>query len=355
MIYCGDFTFPKKFSEKIFKNLEKEFIDSEKIINFESTLAHLNGSKLTKGIAIESSIDSIIALNFLNVVCTGHANNHSTDFEFNIDAYLDYFKDSGISPIGLGNNLEEASAPYIDPKKKLIIIPFGWETIRCKAASNVKSGVSPYDYQYVETLVRFYLKNFSDYDVVLYIHWNYEFEIYPSPADREFSHHLIEIGLNGIFGHHPHIINCYEIYKSRPIFYSLGNFYFPNVKYGSHPINFKEDSLQGISVEYSGHIEEMKIYHHTHDKIGESMDLLGIYNLKNIDQLDNILLKNIGNIEPDDYKDYYKRNRFHKGKFLPIYSNFRNEIQNQINNYLVQLRQIPIDLRSKLINSLKNR
>ena len=37
---------------------------------------------------------------------------------------------------------------------------------------------------------------------------------------------MIDQGVDGIFGHHPHIINGFEVYKNKPIFYSLGNFFF---------------------------------------------------------------------------------------------------------------------------------
>ena len=50
----------------------------------------------------------------------------------------------------------------------------------------------------------------------------------PSTPDFlvEFAHYLIDQGCDVVYGHGPHILRGIEIYKGRPIFYSLGNFFF---------------------------------------------------------------------------------------------------------------------------------
>ena len=44
----------------------------------------------------------------------------------------------------------------------------------------------------------------------------------------EFAHWTIDQGCDGFTGHGPHILRGIEVYKGRPIFYSLGNFIFNN-------------------------------------------------------------------------------------------------------------------------------
>jgi Bacterial capsule synthesis protein PGA_cap len=41
---------------------------------------------------------------------------------------------------------------------------------------------------------------------------------------RKFSEFVIDAGASGVFGHGPHVVRPFEIYKQKPIFYSLGNF-----------------------------------------------------------------------------------------------------------------------------------
>jgi len=48
----------------------------------------------------------------------------------------------------------------------------------------------------------------------------------PSPFLRPFAHACIDAGADAFLGHGPHVLRGIEIYKGKPIFYSLGNFIF---------------------------------------------------------------------------------------------------------------------------------
>jgi hypothetical protein len=47
---------------------------------------------------------------------------------------------------------------------------------------------------------------------------------YPSDLIRDLAHLSIDSGADAFLGHGPHILRGIEVYKERPIFYSLGNF-----------------------------------------------------------------------------------------------------------------------------------
>ena len=61
---------------------------------------------------------------------------------------------------------------------------------------------------------------------VLYVHWGNEYINRPSVAQKKFAHWLIDAGFDLIIGMHPHVLQGYEVYKGKYIFYSLGNFVF---------------------------------------------------------------------------------------------------------------------------------
>ena len=65
-----------------------------------------------------------------------------------------------------------------------------------------------------------------DASKVLYIHWGNEYINRPSSAQKKFAHWLIDIGFDLIIGMHPHVLQGYEEYNGKYIFYSLGNFVF---------------------------------------------------------------------------------------------------------------------------------
>ena len=70
--------------------------------------------------------------------------------------------------------------------------------------------------------------------VVAQLHWGMEFEFYPRPEQLEVAHRIAELGADAIVGHHPHVVQPLECYRTRrdpdrwvPIYYSLGNLTMP--------------------------------------------------------------------------------------------------------------------------------
>lgn len=69
------------------------------------------------------------------------------------------------------------------------------------------------------------IRDVSDVQIA-YIHWGDEYALTHNSMQEKLAHELIDIGIDVIVGHHPHVIQDIEIYKNVPIFYSLGNFIF---------------------------------------------------------------------------------------------------------------------------------
>ena len=58
------------------------------------------------------------------------------------------------------------------------------------------------------------------------LHDGIEYIDIPLPEQRERYRDFVDYGADGVFVHHPHVPQGWEVYKGRPIFYSLGNFFF---------------------------------------------------------------------------------------------------------------------------------
>ena len=69
----------------------------------------------------------------------------------------------------------------------------------------------------------------SDF-VVYSMHWHEGGDISETPAmfHQGFARACIDAGVDAFIGHGPHILRGIELYKDKPIFYSLGNFVFQN-------------------------------------------------------------------------------------------------------------------------------
>lgn len=61
---------------------------------------------------------------------------------------------------------------------------------------------------------------------IVYVHWGNEFINRPSSQQKRFAHWLVDAGADLVIGMHPHVLQGYEVYREKYIFYSLGNFVF---------------------------------------------------------------------------------------------------------------------------------
>lgn len=62
--------------------------------------------------------------------------------------------------------------------------------------------------------------------VLLSMHWGVSGSQEVYAYQRAIAHAACEAGASLVFGHHPHVVCPFEVYKNTPIFYSLGNFAF---------------------------------------------------------------------------------------------------------------------------------
>jgi len=70
------------------------------------------------------------------------------------------------------------------------------------------------------------LFNREDDFVIVSIHWGDEYEELSNTTQQTLARGFIDSGADLVIGHHPHVVQEVEIYKGKPIFYSLGNFIF---------------------------------------------------------------------------------------------------------------------------------
>jgi len=87
--------------------------------------------------------------------------------------------------------------------------------------------------------------------VIVNIHWGNEYQHDYSLLQQKIGRELIDGGADIIIGHHPHVVQGMEIYKKRPIFYSLGNFIFDQY--------FSSDTQEGLGIELELADDKIKI------------------------------------------------------------------------------------------------
>lgn len=107
--------------------------------------------------------------------------------------------------------------------------------------------------EYTEIVEEFKIIRDSDFKIA-YIHWGNEFINFPYNDQRQFAHWLIDLGFDLIVGMHPHVMQGFEVYNSKYIFYSLGNFVFnmawKSTKYSTIVTVDLEEKIPCVGYEY---------------------------------------------------------------------------------------------------------
>lgn len=91
---------------------------------------------------------------------------------------------------------------------------------------------------------------------IVFAHWGNEFINRPSSQQKRFAHWLVDVGFDMVIGMHPHVLQGYEQYQGKYVFYSLGNFVFDMpwepTKYGTIvSVDLAKDTIVP-KVEYVG-------------------------------------------------------------------------------------------------------
>lgn len=76
--------------------------------------------------------------------------------------------------------------------------------------------------------------------IIANVHWGVEYTHQFNGIQQNIAHNLIDAGVDVIIGHHPHVVQGMEVYKDKPIFYSLGNFIFDQY--------FSNETQEGLAI-----------------------------------------------------------------------------------------------------------
>jgi poly-gamma-glutamate capsule biosynthesis protein CapA/YwtB (metallophosphatase superfamily) len=151
------------------------------------------------------------------------ANNHA--FDLGPAGALDSLRcvrGAGLAAVGLGGSRAEAEAPVRVTLGGLRVgvVAFAYDTNR-PAGAGARVALLDDDPVAAVRALR------PTVDAVLVsLHWGVEFVHTPTAAQVRLAHALVDAGADAVIGHHPHVLQGVEVYRGRPVVYSLGNFVF---------------------------------------------------------------------------------------------------------------------------------
>ena len=178
------------------------------------------------------------------------ANNHSMDF--GRDAFFDTIKNikkQGMLYSGGGKNIEEATKPAFVTVKSQKIHVVGYHLVLYKSTSHAtktRPGVGTAHEGNIKKRLSKWANN-CDILIVLF-HWGSEYTHVPLQYQRNNARLCIDMGADIVIGNHPHVWQPVEIYKGKPIIYSLGNYVFGS--YGRKMNNLKAEESFLLTINF---------------------------------------------------------------------------------------------------------
>lgn len=341
MIFTGDIALP--FIDSITISKSGRFFNQNWFGNLEGGIIDNSNHKYQKDKGVFNDLNAIDALkrNF-NFIGFALGNNHIADL-VDIISTTSQLDRLNISYCGIGNNIKDACSPLVlcENGIQIVILNFGWEVIQCEIATSRNAGVNPLTKRHVLDSIREAVLMYPKAKIVPYMHWSYELEGEPQPFERELAKKMIDLGAAGVIGSHPHRVGGFELYKGKPIVYSLGNWMFKQNYYFDGQLSFPDFCNLELAFEWDLTNDDFKFHFYTYER--ERSELIYLRTEERNSPTMRELTPFFG-LSDKEYRKWYRKNHYHKNKGLPIYywddSNFTIMMKNRWNrvrDYLLKL------------------
>jgi poly-gamma-glutamate capsule biosynthesis protein CapA/YwtB (metallophosphatase superfamily) len=255
--------------------------------NFEAAVFDPNKGQSIRDGRFATPIEAMEALKSFGFNLLSLANNHSFDIKTSgIVNTLEAAERLGIGHAGTGRNMvaAEASCEIKTPKGNVAFIALASGLIKNARATGAQPGVnelaierSTPNAQDAERILRRVREAKKTANIVIASMHNHEYpgmeqtgsfkqillselpvRLAPAPWLEPWARQLVDAGADVVAIHGPPFLHGMEVYKGKPIFYSLGNFIFqvpPESIHLEEPImwesvvayvEFEEDKLKGV-------------------------------------------------------------------------------------------------------------
>ena len=342
LFFCGDIVNTK--CQKSFISDEIQTIIKSQdysICNFEAPIEGYGEKAQKAGPHVAQKAETLKLLKDAGFSLLLLANNHIYDYgEVALSATIDEISKHDLNCIGAGLDYKGAYKAFIKEINGIKIAFINASEAQFGVLDNTdnkhKSGYAWINHHLFDELV-ISSKKVSDV-VIVCVHAGLEDYYAPIEEWKSRYKRLCDIGADCIIGSHPHVPQGYELYNNKPIFYSLGNFYFDN-------LSFKDSPDYSYSVILDISIDSIKFELVYHNKDNNIVQLSKLENIPfNINDLNDLL------------DDKIELNKMYLDSYHKITRPFFASVYNSIipsDSFIVVLKKIILKILP--LSSLKKR
>jgi poly-gamma-glutamate synthesis protein (capsule biosynthesis protein) len=235
LTFLGDVVLNKEY--RIDLGLQNFIFNLEHPLSCDGTPAKNKVNKCEERSYIEETFGKLpLAVNL--------ANNHIADYgDVAFAKTVEFLEVNKIAYFGAGNKKNNFNNPaFVEFEgKKIALLGYSCITTSAVFGEEKSNGSALLDQEKVLNDIEL-CRDSSDY-IIINLHWGDENVRYPKPDDIQKARMFIDAGADLIIGHHAHVIQSFEKYKGKYIFYGLGHFLFP---YQDRPANYDGEKFQNI-------------------------------------------------------------------------------------------------------------
>lgn len=155
------------------------------------------------------------------------ANNHIYDYcSKGAEETVRYLEEARIKTTGVGKTIRDANCPAIITVNDIRTGLLSYTCLPTIEEYKSEYAIAVFEEKSVKQNIE-ELKKVADICIVS-LHGGHELINFVEPSFMQKARFAIDCGADLVLGHHPHVIGGIEIYKGKPLVYSLGNFIFDN-------------------------------------------------------------------------------------------------------------------------------
>jgi len=234
IFFGGDIMLGRAVATKIAKNGSDVFFNKIKdpVLSADYAVANLEGP-IT---AINNSPDNDMRFHFDPALATqlaaagfdafSLANNHGLDQ--GAQGFIDTKNNLTAAHLGYFGDASDDSGPVLR-------FAIGHEQFAIIGAQDVYRQIDP-----VTIAKEIAAEKEAGNFVIIYPHWGVEYSHAATKRQTTLAYAFIDAGADMVVGSHPHVMEGIEMYKGKPIFYSLGNLVFDQY--------FSTDTQEGVGL-----------------------------------------------------------------------------------------------------------
>lgn len=303
----------------------KELFGSADLVyaNLEGPITNSGNEPINGDFGLYSEFGAIKFLKNYGINLVSLANNHIGDYgPTSVEFTIDFLNENNIRHFGWGKNLNEILQPKVIEIKGIKISLMALTLHDGRYAGNFMPGNMPPEEEFYLKYMK-KAKEISDI-LIVSMHWGLEMYQYPHPKEMTFARRLVDAGADLVLGHHPHVVQGYEVYKNKYIFYSLGNFVFKSFWYKGNK------QLQALSSKRTM-------------VVAIDVDKEGVKNFEVIPTYyeEDLSVSRMNKEESDIFLKYFKdiSNAIKSDRFNSLFRKYRFQKEFPLNEFLGRLRK----------------